>query len=411
MRASLFASPSAAASPPSTAKSLASRLHAAAPRLKKGVSHLQSVPKRAWCRASILLLLLGLIAFVLGTLDWRWAKRAGPAGNKTPEIDVVMVALKPTCVNRAAVAALQRYVRPRTLHVVTATARQCTAFRSWGLNIACHLQDAFLPGVTKGTVAEGLARRFSADGAHRFRGRDMTGWYLQQFLKLGAAAAIQELSEHFLVWDSDMIPLRPLKLLHPAPGASTPGISESEAWQTVVQVGGVPHVGGYAQTYEKLLGVPLLAAPDGSSFVTHCMVMFRPYVEELLAAVTYNITTAPPPPMWVDAILDALPPHHLDLGFSEYATYASFVRARHPRSQRLAGRKAWLRYGLGGEAAIRLGRTLSPGDLCCPSRHALLVARLLGFEYSGLDVGHVLACRFDAPEHALSYGVDLPEEP
>lgn len=47
------------------------------------------------------------------------------------------------------------------------------------------LQDAFLPGVTKGTVAEGLARRFSADGAHRFRGRDMTGWYLQQVHMVG----------------------------------------------------------------------------------------------------------------------------------------------------------------------------------------------------------------------------------
>ncbi len=50
------------------------------------------------------------------------------------------VALKPTCVNREALAAVRRYLKPRTLHVVTPTARQCSAFRSWGADIACHLQ-------------------------------------------------------------------------------------------------------------------------------------------------------------------------------------------------------------------------------------------------------------------------------
>ena len=34
-----------------------------------------------------------------------------------------------------------------------------------------------------------------------------------QFLKLGAAAALPGLSEHFLIWDMDMVPLRPLPLL------------------------------------------------------------------------------------------------------------------------------------------------------------------------------------------------------
>ena len=65
-------------------------------------------------------------------------------------------------------------------------------------------------------------------------------------------------------------------------------------------------------------------------------------------------------------------------GFSEYASYNSFVRSRHPQSQRLAARKTWLRYGLGGEAALRAGRALSLSRLCCPSRNALLAARLLG---------------------------------
>jgi hypothetical protein len=44
---------------------------------------------------------------------------------------------------------------------------------------AC-MQDAFLPGVTRRTVAEALERRFGASGGSTFRGRDLAGWYLQQ---------------------------------------------------------------------------------------------------------------------------------------------------------------------------------------------------------------------------------------
>jgi hypothetical protein len=52
------------------------------------------------------------------------------------------VAVKPTCINRAALAAVRRYLRPRTIHVVTATQQQCDVFESWAPNIRCHLQVA-----------------------------------------------------------------------------------------------------------------------------------------------------------------------------------------------------------------------------------------------------------------------------
>ena len=52
------------------------------------------------------------------------------------------VAVKPTCINRAALAAVRRYLRPRTIHVVTAMQQQCDVFESWAPNIQCHLQVA-----------------------------------------------------------------------------------------------------------------------------------------------------------------------------------------------------------------------------------------------------------------------------
>jgi hypothetical protein len=37
------------------------------------------------------------------------------------------------------------------------------------------------------------------------------GWYLQQFLKMGAARHVAGLSDYYLLWDSDMVPLKPMQ--------------------------------------------------------------------------------------------------------------------------------------------------------------------------------------------------------
>jgi hypothetical protein len=178
-----------------------------------------------------------------GSLGTRatWCKRIAPQGSGSQLLFPITrgsacpcagVAVKPTCINRAALAAVRRYLRPRTIHVVTATQPQCDVFESWAPNIRCHLQvathhckhpcgsqpscwppptgsrvasaimprqpggefrggcvqDAFLPGVTRRTVAEALERRFGASGGSTFRGRDLAGWYLQQ-ARLPASSA------------------------------------------------------------------------------------------------------------------------------------------------------------------------------------------------------------------------------
>lgn len=309
-----------------------------------------------------------------------------------------------------ALQAVQKYLQPRRIHVVTETSSQCSAFSSWGPNIQCYLQDRFLRDVTKASIAAGLQRRFHASGGQRFKGRDLSGWYLQQFVKLGAPSAIPGLSQHFVVWDADMIPLRPMCFFRLPPHR----IGVASPIQTEVAIGGVSPP-GYALTYERLFGKPLTFAPDGSSFVAHWMVVYQPFLNEFLTAIagSSGSTNAsdslqPATATWVDVIMDSLPPQHLDMGFSEYASYISFVRYRHPNSQHLAPTRSWLRYGLGGQAAIRLRRWLSPYRLCCPSRHLLLLSRLLGYTYSGLDIGHLPQCGLDDFKHNESYGVSIP---
>lgn len=46
--------------------------------------------------------------------------------------------------------------------------------------VAQILQDSFLPGVTRASVAEALERVYGVEGGRHFKGRDLAGWYLQQ---------------------------------------------------------------------------------------------------------------------------------------------------------------------------------------------------------------------------------------
>jgi hypothetical protein len=80
-------------------------------------------------------------------------------------------------------------------------------------NVECIPEDVLIPGVTKEAVDAQLKRNYGADGEDSYLGREMSGWYLQQLLKLGAATHVPNLSPTFLVWDPDMIVLWPMRLL------------------------------------------------------------------------------------------------------------------------------------------------------------------------------------------------------
>ena len=193
-----------------------------------------------------------------------------------PDVDVVSVAVKPTCVTRVAVAALNQFVGPRRIHFVTADEARCEVLRGMASNVECHPEDRVVPGITKRAVAAELRRLHGLDADARYVGRETSGWYLQQLVKLGAAAHVPNLSETFLVWDPDMIALWPIKLF----GARRGATGEPRALR---------HVGGYVipsyePSYRALTGDAMRRAPDGSSYVTHQMTMRREYVQEMLDA-------------------------------------------------------------------------------------------------------------------------------
>lgn len=265
-------------------------------------------------------------------------------------------------------------------------------------NVICHEEGLLLKGVSHQTVANYIKKRLKHDGESQFKGRNLAGWYLQQFLKLGAAQAIPSLSDYFVIWDLDMVLLNPLQVLQTKKGHT----------RTVVNVGGARNIPGYRQAYQKLTSRNLESAPDGTSFVTHWMVVYKPFMAEFLSAITSKKKhSSAGDTAWVWSILDAVPVQHIDMGFSEYASYVSWVKQHYPDSQLILKRRTWVRMPF-GESTVRLMQRLHPHRCCCPPRSLLLVLKMMHYQYTGYEVGHVAACGYNKAEHAQGYCVAGP---
>jgi hypothetical protein len=96
----------------------------------------------------------------------------------------------------------------------------------------------------------------------------------------------------------------------------------------------------------------------------------------------------------------------LTLGFSEYATYASYVVDNHPSEVSVESRKKWARAS-GGKLGISFQRWINHDGLCCPGPGVLGLMKSRRFDYVGHEIGHVESCRYDSPEHEFSYGLPI----
>ena len=66
-------------------------------------------------------------------------------------------------------------------------------------------------------------------------------------------------------------------------------------------------------------------APDGSSFVTHSLSVKKSRMEELLQEFEKGEKDS-----WPWKILQSITPKYIDIGFSEYASYVSWMIQNHP---------------------------------------------------------------------------------
>ena len=309
-------------------------------------------------------------------------------------MDVVGIAVKPTCVTEFSIEKLNEFVKPRIIHVFTPTEEKCDLFRKMATNVRCYADGDVVPNVSKRSVEDFLVDTFGEiyTGFIKKTGKKLSGWYLQQFIKLGVSRYLGDrLTENFLIWDLDMIPMREVK-----------AFTEDEPPKALVNVGGKIHIHkGYEVCYENLTNRTLEIAPDGTSYVTHSLSASKRHMEELLIQFEQGKGRD----SWPWNILRAIDPEYIGYGFSEYASYVTWMLHNHPDEVEVKPRRTWSRYPPGASLGVTALMIISPNHLCCPTDFFLSLVRPLGYEFMGFEIGHSHMCGYDKKKYELSYGL------
>lgn len=146
------------------------------------------------------------------------------------------------------------------------------------------------------------------------------GWWYQQMIKLGASTQIQNISEHYVVWDGDLIPLKKwdLSILNTHDGSVDYHIAilQNEARNDFNK-----------QEYEKciqhLLGFHSFSPLKEGTFVSHHMVFKVEYVKEMIEFILHKNEIVKSWPLYFISL------SHKYYRFSEYMLYTSFMMHFH----------------------------------------------------------------------------------
>lgn len=161
-------------------------------------------------------------------------------------------------------------------------------------------EDEMLEGLSFQTVRQAIKSR----NLHAVK---RTGWYFQQFLKLGYARVCDE--EEYLVWDADTIPLKRLTMSR----------EDGRIFFDVKTEYYLP----YFKTIQALLP-DLKIRKTGFSFISEHMLLKKEIVLSLLKKIEDN-DHIPGQTYW-EKIINAIKRSELPKsGFSEFETYGQFV--------------------------------------------------------------------------------------
>ncbi|EFJ41417.1 hypothetical protein VOLCADRAFT_107698 [Volvox carteri f. nagariensis] len=182
-----------------------------------------------------------------------------------------------------------------------------------------------------------------------------------------------DLSQSRLPLSSSSSLSKPYPAVRPVPGKSEEGCVNPHPFRMLVNVGGFLPKYGYMYTYAHLTGRQIIYGHDNKSLVTHSTLVYKPYMAEFLANITYDTYTGIPHG-WALSIADAVSKlrdiGEVLVGFSEFWSYLSWVQDNYPCVFRQAEERTWTR------TPVRFPRSLPIAvradehtyiSICCPT--------------------------------------------
>ena len=217
---------------------------------------------------------------------------------------------------RAVLEGITFHYQPRAIHVIApATEAQtlATIAQEWHTApLYTHEEETFFQnaGLTKSTICAELDLGESLY---------TPGWFYQQLLKLGAFVGIDDLSEWYMVWDSDLLPVDPWSLVKKEQDTIkyTFALLQHNAW------GNPAIVSKWENWINSILGVEAITDREGT-FIPHHMWFKQEYLKSFTKKVNqyYNSEEH-----WLKLMMRSANKFGT---FSEYWSYVSWVATHAP---------------------------------------------------------------------------------
>ncbi|MBE9065631.1 hypothetical protein IQ260_03085 [Leptolyngbya cf. ectocarpi LEGE 11479] len=228
--------------------------------------------------------------------------------------DIVIPLFRTRWNTRAVLEGLSVHYQPRSIHIITlpdeAASLQAIAQTWQTVPLHIHNEELFFQGLTKTSICAELNLGKSLYNP---------GWFYQQLLKLGAFEGIANLSEWYLVWDSDLLPAETW------PVCRTQGETLEHVFALLQHnaYGNPKIVGKWATWIQSVLGITPLTDETGT-FIPHHMWFKQEHLKSFAQQIaTYYTSTD----HWLLLMMRSAN----DFGtFSEYWAYVSWVASKAP---------------------------------------------------------------------------------
>lgn len=244
-----------------------------------------------------------------------------------PLLDYVIPVKELDCVVRATLQSVHRHSSAKRVLLV-APSKTCEAWLAEPRSdaypeVVCVSEDTVVPGLSYASLKAFFTEKYGQEESEKlfgFGNHDLSGWYLQQFLKMGVAQAAGRLNltKDYVVWDSDMV------LVHNFAPFNERGQVH------LMSDGNVGHQGcnaRYEASFQNLTNLSYSYSQEkGEGFTSHHMVVHNDYMLGLLGKFGSSGQH------WTKAILEAACPSlkMCTCSFSEYGAYASWLKHKHP---------------------------------------------------------------------------------
>lgn len=168
--------------------------------------------------------------------------------------------------------------------------------------------------VDENTLVEGL-NYYKINQILKSQGREHTntGWFFQQFLKMGFAMSEHCNTDYYLSWDADTIPLNKMDFFD----------TTGKPYFTMKTEYHEP----YFEATKILFGFGKL---NKRSFISEHMMFNKNIMCEMIDAVSHSDSIGS---LWFEKILNSIVPETVSTNsFSEFETYGSYCNKYHPNS-------------------------------------------------------------------------------